>query len=156
MRRLIVGVVTHGVAVAIGFGLGIYLLPILTAPPSPDAATLEAVAQDATYSAEIAEDLPGNDFVHWGKGTLSLTPTQIVHTGELAPGPDYMVYLVPEFVDHEDGFEPLKANSQLVGPVKTFNGFVLDMPDGIDLDAYTTVLIWCEAFSEFIAAAQYR
>lgn len=156
MRRLIVVVVTHGVAVAIGFGLGIYLLPILTAPPSPDAATLEAVAQDATYSAEIAEDLPGNDFVHWGKGTLSLTPTQIVHTGELAPGPDYMVYLVPEFVDHEDGFEPLKANSQLVGPVKTFNGFVLDMPDGIDLDAYTTVLIWCEAFSEFIAAAQYR
>lgn len=156
MRKLILGLVTHGAAVGAGFGLGVYFLPILTAPPSPDAATLAAMAEDATFTAEIAEDLPGNDFLHWGKGTISLTPTQIVHTGELAPGPDYMVYLVTEFVDHEDGFEALKSASQRIGPVKTFKGFALDMPDGVDLEAYTTVVIWCEAFSEFIAAAEYR
>ena len=156
MRRMIFGLVTHGVMLGLGFGLGVYLLPILTAPPSPDAATLEAMAQDATFTAEIAEGLPGNDFLHWGKGTLSLSPTQIVHSGELAPGPDYMVYLVPQFVDHEDTFEQLKSDSQVIGPVKTFKGFVLDIPEGIDLEAYTTVVIWCEAFSEFIAAAEYR
>jgi hypothetical protein len=156
MRRLVIGTVTHAGAVAIGFGLGIYLLPILTAPPSPDAATLEEMAEDAVYTAELAQDLRGHDFLHWGKGTISLTQTQIVHEGELAPGPDYMVYLVPQFVEHEDEFLPLKSQSQVIGPVKSFEGFVLDIPEGVSLEDYTTVLVWCEAFSEFIAAAQYR
>jgi hypothetical protein len=114
------------------------------------------MAQDAVYTAEFAQDLRGQDFLHWGNGTVSLTPTQIVHKGELAPGPDYMVYLVPQFVEHEDEFEPLKAQSRVIGSVKTFEGFALDIPDGVNLDDYTTVLVWCEAFSEFIAAAAYR
>ncbi len=92
-----------------------------------------------------------------GEGTVSLTPTQIVHAGELAPpGPDYMVYLVPEFVTDEAGFEAVKSQSLRIGPVKTFEGFVLDLPEGADLDAYNTVLVWCEAFGEFISAGQYR
>lgn len=156
MRKFIIGIISHGVALGLGFALGVYLLPILTAPPSPDAATLEAMAQDARYTAEFAQDLRGHDFLHWGNGTVSLTESQIVHSGELAPGPDYMVYLVPEFVEHEDDFLPLKENSQVIGPVKTFEGFVLDIPSGVDIDAYATVLVWCEAFSEFIAAAKYR
>lgn len=156
MRRLIILAVSHVAALATGFVLGVYFLPILTAPPSPDAAMLESMAKDAVFTAELAQDLPGHDLLHWGKGTISITATQIIHEGTLAPGPDYMVYLVPEFVDHEDGFLPLKAESQLIGPVKTFSGFALDIPAGIDPANYTTVLVWCEAFSEFIAAAQYR
>ncbi len=156
MRRLIQGTITHGIALAAGFALGVYLLPILTAPPSPDEATLEAMAQDALYTSTFQEGLRGNDFLHWGKGTVSLTESQIVHTGELAPGPDYMVYLVPAFVEHEDEFGPLKASSRVIGSVKTFKGFALDIPDDVDLEAYTTVVVWCEAFSEFIAAAEYR
>ncbi|MEM6727238.1 MAG: DM13 domain-containing protein [Pseudomonadota bacterium] len=156
MGRFIRALITHGIALALGVAIGIYTLPILTAPPSPDAEVLEAMAESAVYTADIAEDLPGNDFLHWGRGTVSITPTQIVHTGELSPGPDYRVYLVPAFVDHEDGFEPLKAESVEVGSVKTFQGFALDLPAGTDIEAYTTVLVWCEAFGEFIAAAQYR
>jgi len=156
MRRILLALITHAGALAIGFALGVYLLPILTAPPSPDAATLNAMSEGAVYSAEIVEDLPGNDFLHWGTGTIALTQTQIVHDGALAPGPDYMVYLVSDFVDHEEAFLPLKAQSAVIGPVKTFEGFVLDLPVNIRLEDYTTVLIWCEAFSEFIAAAQYR
>lgn len=156
MRRILVGLATHGAALGVGFALGVYLLPILTAPPSPDAAFLEEMAAEAIYTAEFQQDLRGHDFLHWGNGTVSLTTTQIIHTGELAPGPDYMVYLVPEFVEHEDEFLPLKGDSQVIGPVKTFQGFVLDLPETVDLEAYTTVLVWCEAFSEFIAAAEYR
>lgn len=156
MRRFIIWLVTHGIAVAIGFALGVYLLPILTAPPSPDAEVLAESAEGAVYTAQIAEDLRGNDALHWGMGTISLTETQIIHEGTLAPGPDYMVYLVPEFVEHEDEFAPLKDQSVVLGPVKTFEGFMLDIPAGVDLEAYTTVLVWCEAFSQFIAAAEYR
>ena len=156
MRRLIFGTITHFAALGIGFGLGVYLLPILTAPPSPDAATLGEMAEGAVYAAEFAEDPRGEDLLHWGEGTISLTASRIVHEGALSPGPDYMVYLVPEYVEHEDEFLPLKERSQVIGPVKTFQGFALDIPDGVDIETFTTVLVWCEAFSEFIAAAEYR
>lgn len=147
---------THVVALLLGVGLGIYLLPILTAPPAPDDARLEEMARDATFRASLTRELPGSDFLHWGEGTISLGPERIVHQGRLAPGPDYKLYLVPAFVDHEDAFLPLKADSQLVGDVKTFDGFVLDVPNGVDVERFDTVLVWCEAFGEFITAARYR
>ncbi len=156
MRRLIFGLISHGIALVLGFGLGIYFLPILTAPASPDAAMLEASAQDAMFSAPLTRDLRGSDALHWGEGIISLTATQIVHEGRLAPGPDYKLYLLKDFAEHEDEFLPLKAQALQLGDVKSFNGFILDVPDSVDLTEYTTVLIWCEAFSEFITAAKYR
>ncbi len=155
MKRLIL-LVTHIVAVAFGFGLGVYLLPILTAPPSPDAAMLEEMSADALYTVTLSRDLPGSDFLHWGEGEISLGTESIVHTGKLAPGPDYKLYLVPSFVDDEASFEAVKDQSVIVGDVKTFGGFALTVPDDINIDAYTTVLVWCEAFGEFITSAQYR
>ena len=140
----------------VGFALGVYFLPILTAPDSPDAAMLEESAQDAAFTAELTRELRGSDFVHWGEGTISVSSDAIVHQGNLAPGPDYKLYLVPEFVEHEDEFLPIKSSAQLIGDVKTFDGFIVNVPEGVDVTSYTTVLVWCEAFSEFITAAQYR
>jgi len=111
MRRLVTFCITHGIALAIGFALGIYLLPILTAPPSPDAAMLEEKSQNALYTAELTRDLRGSDFLHWGEGTISLSATEVVHMGALAPGPDYIAYLTPAFVEHEDEFDPIKADA---------------------------------------------
>lgn len=156
MRRFILWLITHGLALAFGVALGIYILPILTAPPSPTAAELEQMAQDAVYSGRFTRDLPGSDVFHWGEGTISLTQTQLVHEGKLAPGPDYMAYLVPEFVTDEAGFLAVKGQAQVIGAVKTFAGFILDMPEDVDLESHNTVVIWCEAFSEFITAATYR
>lgn len=156
MVRLLLLLFSHGVVGAIGFALGIYLLPILTAPPSPDAAMLEQEAASARYTAEFTRDLRGSDRLHWGEGTVSISATMIVHQGSLAPGPDYRVYLVPDFVEHEDDFEALKSSAVQVGDVKTFDGFLVNIPEGVDIDAYTTVLVWCEAFGEFITAARYR
>ncbi|MCH2077339.1 MAG: DM13 domain-containing protein [Rhodobacteraceae bacterium] len=156
MKRAILFLITHGIALAIGFAGGIYLLPILTAPPSPDSAMLEEEARAAVYSVELTRDAPGNDRLHWGEGTLSITPERIVHEGRLAPGPDYRVYLVPGPVGHEDDFEPLKATSIEVGAVKSFGGFLIDLPADVDIEAYNTVLVWCEAFGEYITAGTYR
>lgn len=152
--RFVILAITHGLALAVGFALGIYLLPILTAPDSPDQAMLEEKAAAALFTADLTRDLRGSDFLHWGEGRISVSATEIVHEGALAPGPDYMVYLTPEFVEHEDEF--VKADAALVGSVKTFEGFVLDIPEGVDVNAYTTVLVWCESFDEFITAAKYR
>ncbi|XOV83244.1 MAG: DM13 domain-containing protein [bacterium] len=154
--RAMILVLSHAVVLAFGFALGIYFLPVLTAPSTPPPAMLSAQAQDALFTAELRRDLRGSDFLHWGEGQISLTGSQIVHEGRLAPGPDYKLYLVDQFVEHEDEFLPIKAQALLVGEVKTFDGFIVQTPAGLDLTRYNTVVIWCEAFSEFITAARYR
>jgi hypothetical protein len=156
MRRFVRFLITHAIAVALGFALGIYALPILTAPSSPDAAMPEEKAQSALFTGTLTRDLRGSDFLHWGEGSISVSATEIVHEGKLAPGPDYMVYLTKDFVEHEDEFEPVKASAALVGPVKTFGGFLLSVPEGVDVNDYTTVVVWCESFGEFITATKYR
>ncbi|MEM7469748.1 MAG: DM13 domain-containing protein [Pseudomonadota bacterium] len=156
MKRLLLALLTHGATLAVGFGLGIYFLPILTAPDAPEAAILEESARNALFTAELTRDLRGSDLLHWGEGTISITATQIVHEGALAPGPDYKLYLLNEFVEHEDEFNPLKATAALIGDVKTFDGFLIDVPEGVDIAAYTTVVVWCESFGEFITAAKYQ
>lgn len=156
MFRFVRFLVTHGIALAIGFALGIYFLPILTAPADPDAATLEQQAEAATFTGTFTRDLDGSDFLHWGEGTISLTPTMIVHEGALAPGPDYKLYLTQSFVENEEQFNAVKAEAALVGDVKTFGGILLDIPSGVDIHAFDTVVIWCESFGEFITAAKYQ
>jgi len=147
---------THGGALAVGFALGIYLLPILTAPDAPDEAVLAEAAQAAVYEAEFTRELAGSDFLHWGEGSVSITPTQVVHKGALAPGPDYQLYLASEFVEDEAGFERIKDNATRIGSIKTFDGFIVDVPEGVSVADYSTVIVWCESFSEFITAAQYQ
>lgn len=154
--RWIVLAATHGVMLAAGFALGIYLLPIITAPPSPDQAMLEESARSALYTAEFRRDLKGSDFLHWGEGTLSVSADRIAHRGSLAPGPDYKLYLVPEFVEDEEQFEAVRSSAIRIGDIKTFDGFLVDVPANVDIEAYTTILVWCETFGEFISAAKYR
>jgi hypothetical protein len=154
--RWIILSITHGLVLAIGFALGIYLLPILTAPPSVDRGVLAETAKAAQFEAAFTRDLKGSDLLHWGEGRVSISPTKIAHDGKLSPGPDYKLYLVPDFVEDEAAFLALKERSLRVGDVKTFDGFLIDLPEGTDVNAYTTVLVWCEAFGEFITAAKYR
>lgn len=154
--RWIVLAATHGIMLAAGFALGVYLLPIITAPPSPDQAMLEESARSALYTAEFRRDLKGSDFLHWGEGTVSVSADRIAHRGSLAPGPDYKLYLVPEFVEDEAQFEAVRNAAIRIGDIKTFDGFLVDVPADVDIEAYTTVLVWCEAFGEFISAARYR
>lgn len=156
MLRWIVLAGTHAAMLAVGFALGVYLLPILTAPPSLDRAMLSETAKQALFTAEFKRDLKGSDFLHWGEGSVSVTPGKIVHEGALSPGPDYKVYLLKEFVEDEEQFLKIKADAVRVGDVKTFDGFLVTVPDGVDVKAYSTVLVWCEAFGEFITAAKYQ
>lgn len=154
--RAIILLFTHAAALGAGFALGVYLLPILTAPAGPDEAELAAAEGAATLSGTFTRDLEGSDLVHWGEGTVSVGPDRIAHRGALSPGPDYKLYLTTEFVETEAAFLAIKDQAAYVGDVKTFDGFALDVPAGVDVEAYGVVVIWCEAFSEFITAARYR
>jgi hypothetical protein len=156
MKKLLLLTATHLIALALGFGLGIYLLPILIAPSAPSKTQVSAQAASARYTGTFRRDLKDSDALHWGEGTVSIGPTSVALDGELAPGPDYKLYLSPEFVETEADFLRLKANMVRVGDVKTFKNFVVPVPESIDPSRYNTVIVWCETFSQFITAARYR
>lgn len=145
---------SHTVTFVIGFGLGIYLLPILTAPQSPDASTLAAFETTALFKGEFTKDLEGSDLFHWGTGLIFLSEDALVHQGELAPGPDYQAYLAPKIATDEEEFLAIKDQSVNLGSVKTFSGFMVPVGESVSLEGYQAVVIWCEAFGEFITAAE--
>jgi len=156
MLKFLSFLVTHGIALAIGFALGIYLLPVLIAPEAPSDVEVQASQQNTLFSTAFIRDLPGSDFLHWGEGEVSISANTVSFMGSLAPGPDYQLYLTPTLVLTEQEFMSIKAQSLKVGPVKTFDNFILDLPAGTQPADYRAVVVWCETFSEFITAASYR
>ncbi len=156
MKKALLLLASHLAVLLAGFALGIYLLPILTAPMTPSAALVQAVAGGSDFRGTFRRDLAGSDLLHWGEGEVSVGRKAIALMGKVSPGPDYKLYLVPEFVENEAQFLKLKASSARLGDIKTFENFIVPVPDGVDVTQYTTVLVWCETFSEFISAAKYR
>ena len=156
MKKFALLSVTHAAAAAIGFALGIYILPILIAPKAPSSAEVKSLAGSARYSGQFRKDLRGSDLLHWGEGTVSVGPTAVALTGRLAPGPDYKLYLSPEFVDTREDFFKVKGRSVRLGDVKTFENFIVAVPQSVNVSEYDTAVVWCETFSKFITAAKYR
>ena len=150
---LIVGLVI-GIGGAVGFGLGVYFLLIPTAGPGLDQAAGQVLATNAERRGRFVRDLPGSDALHWGDGTIMMNANKIWLDGTISPGPDYHLYLAPAFVDNGAGFLAIKAESRQIGAVKAFKHFALDLPSAIDLDDYDAVVIWCEAFKQFITATR--
>jgi hypothetical protein len=156
MKRILVLLVSHVLALAAGFALGVYFLPILVAPAAPSATEVAARSAAAQYTAEFRRDLKDSDLLHWGEGKVTVGKDAVTFAGKLAPGPDYKLYLSPEFVETEADFLRLKARMVRVGEVKTFENFVVAVPANVDPAAYSAVIIWCERFGQFITAAKYR
>lgn len=156
MKKTLLLIITHGLCAVGGFAAGIYALPILIAPPAPPDAEVQALVGDAQFQGTFRRDLAGSDALHWGEGTVAVASDSISLMGALSPGPDFRLYLAPEFVEDEAGFERIKASSLEVGPVRTFENFIVTVPAGVDVTAYSTVVVWCETFAEFITAAQYQ
>lgn len=156
MKRFAILTVTHALTLALGFALGIYVLPILIAPKAPLLDEIKALAGEAEFTGEFRRDLKGSDVLHWGEGRVSVGRTAVSLAGRLAPGPDYKLYLSPEYIETKEDFLRVKDRSVRVGDVKTFDNFVVRVPGTVDPARYTTTVVWCETFSMFISAAKYR
>ncbi|MEC8427146.1 MAG: DM13 domain-containing protein [Pseudomonadota bacterium] len=156
LKTWLVLLATHLSVGAFGFALGIYALPILIAPAAPTASEISTMASAKLFSAEFKKDLQDSDAFHWGEGQVSVGSDYITLMGKLAPGPDYKLYLSPQYLETEADFNRLKSSMVRVGDVKTFNNFSVPVAPGIDPANYTTVIVWCETFGEFITSAKYR
>ena len=147
---------SYTIVFLLGLGLGIYLLPILTAPKSVDIDKIIKLEKNALYKTLFVKDLKGSDLFHWGEAKVTVSKNEIIVNGSIAPGPDYKLYLTKEFVEQEEEFLFIKDKSKYIAEVKTFKNFVITIPENIDINDYNTIVIWCESFSEFITAAKYK
>ena len=102
-----------------------------------------------------SDSLPGplRTFAEWNPVSAV---TQAARNLFGKPGPDYRLYLTPEAVESKQDFLQLKERSVQVGDVKTFDNFIVAVPESVDVTRYRAVVVWCESFSQFITAAQYR
>ena len=148
--------ISHFFFLIIGFGLGVYFLPILTAPESVEISKINEYEKKSHYQTEFVRELRGSDPFHWGEAKVTISNTKITVNGAIAPGPDYKLYLTNEFTQHEDEFLPIKDMSQYIAEIKGFENFVVDIPENVDVSKYNTIIIWCESFNEFITAAKYQ
>ena len=73
-RRTVLLLASHALALLVGFAAGIYALPILTAPDGPDAEQVARAAAGGMYSGVFRRDLKDSDPLHWGEGTVSVSP----------------------------------------------------------------------------------
>lgn len=156
LKIIVLLIISHLIVGVIGFGAGIYALPILTAPDAPTNDQVATASIGMVYQAEFTRELKDSDALHWGVGKVSISADVITFQGELAPGPNYKLYLSPTFVETETEFEKLKSTMVEVGNVDTFNNFIVKLNSEVNPENYTSVIVWCESFGEFITAAQYR
>lgn len=156
MKKFLVLIVSHLVIGVLGFIVGVYTLPILIAPDAPSVEELNLAKKQEEFSGQFTRELAGSDFLHWGEGTIVVGPKFIALEGSIAAGPDYYLYLSPTFVETESEFIQQKSQMVRIGPVKTFKNFIVPVPESVEPSKFTTAVIWCETFSEFITAAKYN
>ena len=154
-RRFILALTLKFLAgLVIGFGLGVYFLPIIVADSPADEAILAEESASAERQTVFVRDLPGSDAFHWGEGTLLLSSERVTLMGEVSPGPDYRLYLTPEYAETKAAFLAIKDRSREIARIKGFKNFSYPIDRDLDLSQYDSVLIWCERFGAFITAGR--
>jgi len=132
------------------------MLPIVIQPSQPSDAEIQALAASSQFKADFVRDLPGSDFLHWGEGEVSINANSISLQGELAPGPDYVLYLSTVYVDDRASFNANRRHMVALGSVRNFENFIVPITTDVNINDYNTVIVWCETFGAFISSAQYQ
>ncbi|BEM25136.1 hypothetical protein SME04J_35020 [Serratia marcescens] len=147
---------SHLTFLGAGTGLGIYLLPILTAQENASLNEINDVKKLAKYKGEFNRNQKGSDVFHWAEGELYVTDSEIAFKGQVSPGPDYKIYLTKAQAVDKNSFLEMKKEAVLIGELKNFGNFRKSIPDSVNVNEFTTVQIWCERFSKFIGSAVYQ
>ncbi|WP_047426640.1 DM13 domain-containing protein [Acinetobacter sp. neg1] len=149
-------ITSHLVIFVIGVGLGVYLLPILTAQENATLSEITNVQKQAKYEGKFVPNQQGSDPLHWVEGELFVTDNEIAFKGKVAPGPDYKIYLTKKQAVDKNSFLEMKKEAVLIGELKNFGNFKKNIPESVNVNDFTTVQIWCERFSQFIGSAKYK
>ena len=97
-----------------------------------------------------------SDPIHYGKGRVTVYEglLYLEPDFEVGPGPKYHVYLVPE-AEVLPSTNVAKTMFVDLGRLRAFKGSQnYEVPVGVDLAKYASVVIWCEQFGVLISPAK--
>ena len=156
-------VITFFVALVLGIAggvaLGVFVYPyvfladvVATEKVAP--APANAPARKTLARGTFTHPNP-SDPVHYGKGRVTVYEGLLFLEPdfEVGPGPKYHVYLVPEkqVVPSTNVARTMFVD---LGRLKAFKGSQnYEVPAGIDIAKYGSVVIWCEQFGVLISPA---
>ncbi|HSA89500.1 MAG TPA: DM13 domain-containing protein [Burkholderiales bacterium] len=142
-----------------GFALGIFVYPylfladIVATEKVPEKQAGEA--RKVLASGKFIHANP-SDPIHYGKGGVTVYEN-LLHLEadfEVGPGPKFHVYLVPE----KDVLPSTNVERTMfvdLGRLKAFKGSQnFDIPAGVEIANYGSVVIWCEQFGVLISPAR--
>ncbi len=155
LRLVLAGIVGIVVGLAPGFALGIFLYPyiflagVVASEAVPEEAAGEIVAAGDFIHVNTA------DPVHWGQGKVSVYEglVHLENDFKVGPGPAFHVYLVPmaEVRAESDVEDSMFVD---LGRLRAFEGSQnYEIPKGVNLTDYRSVVIWCERFGVLISPA---
>lgn len=157
MKRLFFTFLVGGVlGVGAGFVLGIFLYPYIF--------LADIVAEEQLADAGERRVIATGDFIHanpsdplhFGKGRVTVFEDvlRLEEDFEVGPGPKFHVYLVPDAQVTPD----TKVDETMyvdLGRLRAFKGSQnFPIPDGVDLKAFGSVVIWCEKFGVLVSPAR--
>ena len=140
-----------------GFAVGILAFPYLF-PPPPAAEQLTEDDRSALVATGNFIHANPSDPLHYGSGKVSVYEKTLFLEPdfEVGPGPKYHVYLVPK----ETIRQSLDVKDTMfvdLGRLRSFKGSQrFEIPAGVDLKQYSSVVIWCETFSVLISPADLK
>ncbi len=139
-----------------GFAVGIFVYPyIFLADIVGTDEVVNAPAREVVARGTFIHANP-SDPIHYGKGDVTVYRDLLHLEGnfEVGPGPKYHVYLVPE-ADVTPDTDVAETMFVDLGRLRAFKGSQnYDIPEGVDLSRYPSVVIWCEQFGVLISPAR--
>jgi hypothetical protein len=143
-----------------GFALGIFVYPyiFLADIVATDKAPEKAAGQPERKVLARGTFVHANpsDPIHYGKGRVTVYEG-LLHLEpdfEVGPGPKYHVYLVPE-AEVVPSTNVARTMFVDLGRLRAFKGSQnYDIPLGLDLAKFGSVVIWCEQFGVLISPAK--
>ena len=139
---------------AFGVGVGFFIFPYVFPPPP----AMEALAVDDEAEA-VARGMfihaNPSDPIHYGEGSVTVYEDVVFLEDDfkVGPGPAFHVYLVPQKEIRESS-EVKNTMYVDLGKLRAFEGSQnYRIPEGVDLEDYPSVVIWCVQFGVLISPA---
>ena len=153
-RGLVIFLIGGVLGTAFGVAAGFFVYPFVFPPPEA-METLTAEEQSRLVARGEFIHANPSDPIHYGMGKVAVYET-VVHLDadfEVGPGPKFHVYLVPNS-EVRDEAEVESTMFVDLGRLRAFKGSQkYQIPAGVDLENYPSVVIWCAQFGVLISPA---
>lgn len=156
MKNVLIGVL-FGVILggAGGFAGGIFLFPYLFPPPPVNEMVVDKDKRKVLARGDFIHANPA-DPVHYGQGMVTVYEglLHLEEDFEVGPGPKFHVYLVPD-ADITPDTRVEQTMYVDLGRLKAFSGSQnYAIPDGVNIQDFQSVVVWCEQFNVLISPAK--